>query len=64
MILGTVSAVDNNNGLQLIIDGEDTATTKKYTYVSSYVPTVNDRVLIEKIGGSYVVMGKVIKSQN
>ena len=60
MILGTISAVDNDNGLQLIIDGEDSATTKKYTYMASYVPTANDRVLIEEVGGSYVIMGKVI----
>lgn len=60
MILGTISAVDNDNGLQLIIDGEDAPTTKKYTYVASYVPTANDRVLIEEISGSYVIMGKVI----
>ena len=60
MILGTISAVDASNGLQLIIDGEDTPTTKKYTYMASYVPTANDRVLIEEISGSYVIMGKVI----
>ena len=60
MILGTISAIDNDNGLQLIIDGEDEPTTKKYTYMASYVPTANDRVLIEEISGSYVIMGKVI----
>lgn len=60
MILGTISAVDSTNGLQLIIDGEDEPTTKKYTYMASYVPTANDRVLIEEISGSYVIMGKVI----
>ena len=60
MILGTISAVDADNGLQLIIDGEDLPTTKKYTYMASYVPTANDRVLIEEISGSYVIMGKVI----
>lgn len=60
MILGTISAVDNTDGLQLIIDGEDVATTKKYTYMASYVPAANDRVLIEEVGGSYVIMGKVI----
>lgn len=60
MILGTISAVDNDNGLQLIIDGEDLPTTKKYTYMASYVPAANDRVLIEEISGSYVIIGKVI----
>jgi hypothetical protein len=60
MILGTISAVDNTDGLQLIIDGEDTPTTKKYNYIASYVPAANDRVLIEEIGGSYVIVGKII----
>ena len=64
MILGTISAVDDTNGLQLIIDGEDTATTKKYTYMASYVPTANDRVLVEEISGSYVIMGKIISDYN
>ena len=64
MILGTISAVDNDNGLQLIIDGEDTPTTKKYTYMASYVPAANDRVLIEEISGSYVIMGKVISDKD
>ena len=64
MILGTISAVDNDNGLQLIIDGEDSPTTKKYTYMASYVPAANDRVLIEEISGSYVIMGKVISDKS
>lgn len=60
MILGSISAIDNDNGLQLTIDGEDEPTTKKYTYMASYVPTAGDRVLIEEVGGSYVIMGKII----
>ena len=64
MILGTISAVDDDNGLQLIIDGEDDPTTKKYTYISSYVPTANDRVLIEEISGSYVIIGNIISDKD
>lgn len=64
MILGTISAIDDDNGLQLIIDGEDDPTTKKYTYMASYVPTANDRVLVEEISGSYVIMGKVISDKS
>lgn len=60
MILGTISAVDNTDGLQLIIDGEEVATTKKYSYIASYVPTADDRVVVEEIGGSYVILGKII----
>lgn len=64
MILGTIHAVDDDNGLRLIIDGEDEPTTKKYSYMASYVPTANDRVIIEEISGSYVIMGKVISEKN
>ena len=60
MILGTIAQIDNVAGLKLIIDGEDEPTTKKYHYMASYVPQANDRVIIEEISGSYVVMGKVI----
>ena len=62
MILGKISAVDDANGLQLIIDGEETPTQKKYRYLASYVPAAGDKVAIEESGGSYVVMGKLIDS--
>lgn len=62
MILGKISAVDDTNGLQLIIDGEETPTQKKYRYLASYVPAAGDKVAIEESGGSYVVMGKLIDS--
>ena len=61
MILGTVHARDNTQGLQIVIDGEEEATEKKYHYLASYVPAAGDRVLIEEIGDSYVVIGKVIE---
>jgi hypothetical protein len=60
MLLGKVQARDNTEGLQIIIDGEDEPTTKKYHYLASYVPSAGDRILIEEIGDSYVVLGKVI----
>lgn len=60
MILGTISAIDDEKGIQLIIDGEEEATIKKYSYIASYVPAVDDRVLIEEISGSYVILGRII----
>ena len=42
MILGKVQARDNTSGLQIIIDGEDAPTTKKYHYLASYVPSAGD----------------------
>ena len=59
MILGNIKSVDNVNGLRVQIDGEDSTTTKKYSYLASYVPAAGDRVLIEEIGGSYVIIGKI-----
>ena len=60
MILGTVKARDNWEGLTLVIDGEDEPTTKKYHYLQSYVPSAGDRVLIADVGDSYVVIGRII----
>lgn len=62
MILGTVQAVDNTNGLSILLDSETEATTKDYKYLASYVPAVGDRVLIEQISGTYVIIGKVISA--
>lgn len=60
MILGTISTVDADDGLTLIIDGEEEATTKMYHYLASYVPHADDRVAVEEIGDSYLIIGKVI----
>lgn len=40
----------------ILLDGETIATVKKYPYLSSYVPTANDRVMIIK----GVIVGKII----
>lgn len=63
MKLGTISAVIENAGLRLTIDGESSPTTKKYLFLSSYAPTVGDRVLVEEVGNSYVVLGKVVDTE-
>ncbi len=61
MILGTVKTITPGSGVTVQIDGESSGTTKKYVYLSSYTPTVNDRVLIAEVAGSYVVLGKLTK---
>lgn len=63
MILGKVQAVDNTNGLSILLDSETEATTKDYKYLASYVPAVGDRVLIEQISGTYVIIGKIISTK-
>jgi hypothetical protein len=59
MKLGTISAYTANSGVKVTIDGESTSTTKTYKFLSSYSPAVGDRVLIEELAGSYVVLGKI-----
>lgn len=62
MLLGTISAVIENAGLRLTIDGESSPTTKEYRFLASYTPQVGDRVLVAETGDSYVVLGKVVAS--
>ena len=57
--LGVVASA--SNGLPVIIfDGEKTASGKLYARLDSYTPAVNDRVLLVKVSGSYIVLGKVV----
>ena len=46
-------------GVALIFDGQTTATTKRYKRLASYTPAAGDRVLVAKISGSYVILGKI-----
>lgn len=59
MILGTIVEVTDGSGLSLLIDGEETPTEKDYMFLSSYSPAVDDRVLIEEISETYVVLGSL-----
>lgn len=40
--------------------GEGTASQKPYKYISSYAPSIGDKVLLIRAGASYVIMGKVV----
>ena len=57
--LGKVSSV--TGGLPTIqFDGEETASGKLYAKLGSYSPTTGDRVLLAKVSGTYIVLGKVV----
>jgi len=56
--LGTVTST--SGGIYVQFDGETTASAKKYKRLANYSPTVSDRVLLVKVGGTYVILGKVI----
>lgn len=44
---------------QIRFDGEASATTKQYPWLASYTPTSNDRVLLAKVSGIWVILGKI-----
>lgn len=47
-------------GVQIKIDGEDNAGSKLYKRLASYAPVVGDRVLIQRISGTILIIGKVV----
>lgn len=57
--LATVVELFHNDTAKLKFDGEETASEKQYAYLDSYVPKIDDRVLLGILGGTYVILGKV-----
>lgn len=57
--LATIGAWSSGVGATLIFDGQTAATAKRYKRLSTYTPTAGDRVLVAKISGSYVILGKI-----
>jgi hypothetical protein len=58
--MGTVTALSSGAPM-ITFDGETTASQKLYKRLASYSsPEVNDRVLLLKMSGTYIIMGKVI----
>lgn len=64
MIFGTITSITYGEGLALQIDGESSPTTKKYMWLAPYYPKVGDRVLVEEVAGSYVILGSVTNDRN
>lgn len=58
LFLATVSSYDST-GVSLLIDGEDTPTIKKYKWLKSYTPANGQRVLVARVNGSYVILGRI-----
>lgn len=60
-LLGTVTAVSNANGIRIQIDGQDEAMTKYYKMMltGADAPSVNDRVVVMKQSGTYIILGKI-----
>ncbi|WP_281659135.1 hypothetical protein [Halobacillus sp. Cin3] len=55
--LGKVASTDG----RVNFDGEQSAGLKKYKRLSNYTPSIGDRVLLARVKGSYVILGKIQK---
>ena len=59
MLLATIGS-KNASGVTLILDGLSSASQKRYKHVETGVSlTAGDRVLVVKLSGTYVVLGKI-----
>lgn len=57
--LGTVNSV-NNDGVEITLDGQSSPMTKHYKQmVTGYSLSANDRVVVMKNSGTYLVLGKI-----
>lgn len=61
--LGTVTAWSNAAGVQIRLDGQDSAMTKRYKMIlmSQPPPKVGTRVVVMKQSGTYIVLGEIGK---
>lgn len=58
--LATVTALFASGKGKIQFDGEDIPSEKEYSNLFSYNASINDRVLLAIIGGTYVILGKVV----
>jgi hypothetical protein len=48
---------------QVLLDGDDVPSGKRYPHLTSYIPTIGDRVLLSRdSGGTWIVIGKLAES--
>jgi hypothetical protein len=58
--LGKVDPYYSSGRPRILFDGETQVSAKGYPYLSSYSPVANHRVLLANIGGSHVVIGRIL----
>ena len=59
--LATVAGV-SSYGVRLTLDGQSSAGSKQYKQLAGQSLSTGDRVLVAKVSGSYVIIGKIVTS--
>lgn len=57
--MAVVSSINGNN-IYLTFYGEEEMSQKPYKRLDSYMPAVGDTVVLQKVGSSYLITGKVV----
>jgi len=57
--LGKVVELFENETAKVQFDGEDIPSEKQYAYLDSYIPQVDDRVLLCSVSDTYIILGKI-----
>lgn len=58
--IATLGTGSSSSGWALILEGQTTASQKKYKALSSTgILSQGDRVLVARVSGSYVIIGKI-----
>lgn len=58
--LGTIPVTYTTGKPTVQFDGETSPSAKQYPYLASYTPVAGDRVLLVRVGNSWVIQGKII----
>lgn len=58
--LATIPAGYAGGRPTVIFDGEEVESTKEYPYLNSYVPAIGDRVLLLRVGHTWVIVGEIV----
>lgn len=62
--LATVNAYTAGSGVRVVFDGEGADSGQNFPVAGSYCPVIGQRVIMQKIGNTYVVMDSVGMSSN
>lgn len=57
--MATVMALVNTRPV-IKFYGETSNATKSYKYLESYIPEIGDKVILIRVGGTYVILGRVV----
>lgn len=58
--IGEIASVNGKPTVRFA--GENQPSKKEYSYLDSYTPVSGDRVLLARVKGTYVILGKLISS--